>query len=135
MLQPWPDCRNPLYCARVQAELEYVSQQAGRLQSVVERYGLATADMAVLTARQEGTLRHTISGVGGTQQLMARLVTVEGCVHGSGAERLGWRVGLCQCSLACCAPWGRVHEHSVRCACFVLAMKRPPCTVRCALLV
>jgi hypothetical protein len=64
--------------ACTQAELEYLGQQASRLQSVVERYDLATADMAVLTAHQEVALKQAVSGAGGTQQLMARLFAMEG---------------------------------------------------------
>jgi hypothetical protein len=36
--------------------------------------------MAVLTAQQDMVLKQAISGAGGTQQLMARLVAVEGWV-------------------------------------------------------
>lgn len=55
-----------------------MSQQAARLESVVQRYDLATADMSQLTAQQEYALQQAVLGPGGAQQLMARLVEMEG---------------------------------------------------------
>lgn len=63
-----------------QTELEYLGQQASRLEAVIERYELATAEMAVMMTQQEAVLRQAVAGAGGTQQLMARLLSMERCV-------------------------------------------------------